>query len=393
MGKKECVAMLLAGGQGSRLGTLTKKLAKPAVPFGGKYRIIDFTLSNCRNSGIDTVGVLTQYQPLILNYYIGNGDSWDLDFRNGGVSLLPPFVKESNSEWYKGTANAVYQNFKFIDLYDPDYVLVLSGDHIYKMDYSKMIKRHKENNAEATIAVIEVPWDEANRFGILDIDKNSKIINFEEKPQKPQNNLASMGIYVFNKEFLRSYLEKDERDANSVHDFGKNIIPEMVKNSLNIYAYIFKGYWKDVGTIKSLWEANIDLLDVQSKFKLFDTSWRIYSKNYALPPHFILPDADIKNAILNDGCLVAGNVKHSVLFIGVKVGNNSIIEDSVIMPNVKIGENVLIKRAIVGENVIIENGCSVGMTRESAEINNITVIGTGTKLAADTVVNPGVVLS
>ncbi len=393
MGNKECVAMLLAGGQGSRLGTLTKKLAKPAVPFGGKYRIIDFTLSNCRNSGIDTVGVLTQYQPLVLNYYIGNGDSWDLDFRNGGVSLLPPFVKENNSEWYKGTANAVYQNFKFIDLYDADYVLVLSGDHIYKMDYSKMVELHKEKNAEATIAVIEVPWNEANRFGILDIDKNSKIINFEEKPQKPKNNLASMGIYIFNKEFLRSYLERDEQDLNSVHDFGKNIIPEMVKNSSNIFVYKFQGYWKDVGTIKSLWEANLDLLDIKSKFKLFDDSWRIYSKNYALPPHFIFPDANVKNAILNDGCLVSGNVEHSVLFLGVAVGKNSKIEDSVIMPNVKIGENVSIKRAIVGENAVIDNGCSIGISKEAAEHHNITVIGTGTKLDDNTVIEHGSVLS
>ncbi|WP_031514561.1 glucose-1-phosphate adenylyltransferase [Desulfofalx alkaliphila] len=388
MRKKQCVAMLLAGGQGSRLGILTHKLAKPAVPFGGKYRIIDFPLSNCYNSGIDTVGVLTQYQPLKLNSYIGIGSPWDLDRKNGGVTLLPPFVREKGGEWYKGTANAIYQNISFLDIYNPDYVLVLSGDHIYKMDYSLMLEYHKNKNADATIAVIKVPWDEAHRFGILNTDLNNKIIEFEEKPKNPKSNYASMGIYTFNWKLLREYLIADEKDADSENDFGKNIIPKMLTNGENLFAYNFTGYWKDVGTVKSLWEANMDLLSDNPKLDLYDPHWRIYSVNPSKPPQYISEQAVVTCSLISEGCQIFGNVNHSVLFTGVYVGEGSVIKDSIIMPGVTIGRNVLISKAIVCEKTVVGDNCIIGYHneghQESLSNDGITVIGENTNLPNNT---------
>jgi glucose-1-phosphate adenylyltransferase len=385
MKKKECVAMLLAGGQGSRLGILTKNLAKPAVPFGGKYRIIDFPLSNCYNSGIDTVGVLTQYQPLALNSYIGIGSPWDLDRKNGGVTLLPPFLKEKGGEWYKGTANAIYQNINYIDQYRPDYVLILSGDHIYKMDYSLMLDYHKNRSAEATIAVIEVPWSDANRFGILNTDENGRIIDFEEKPRQPKSNLASMGIYIFDWQFLKEYLQEDELDPHSSNDFGKNIIPRMINSGHRIYAYQFSGYWKDVGTIQSLWEANMDLLSDEPKFDLYDKKWRIFSVNPTQPPHYVAESANISSTLINEGCVIYGTVEHSVLFPGVYVGTGSVIKDSIIMPNVKIGANVNIQKAIICEDTIIRDGCFIG---KNSIANEITLVGENIIIPNDTII-PG----
>ena len=363
--------MLLAGGQGSRLGALTKKLAKPAVPFGGKYRIIDFTLSNCSNSGIDTVGVLTQYQPLVLNSYIGIGSHWNLDRKNGGVTVLPPYVREKGGEWYKGTANAVYQNIAFIDQYMPEYVLVVSGDHIYKMDYSLMMDYHKKKEADVTIAVIEVPWEETIRFGIMNTDEDSAIKEFEEKPLHAKNNLASMGVYMFNWKKLRKYLIEDEQDSNSSHDFGKNIIPKMLADGQRMFAYPFEGYWKDVGTLDSLWEANMDLLADEPNLNLYDNQWRIYSVNPAQPPQYIAPQATLKKALVNEGCQVFGDVKRSMLFQGVYVGEGSVIEDCVIMNNVRIGKNVHIKKAIIAEEIIIEDYCRIGQCEDN---DGLTVI-------------------
>lgn len=383
--KKECIAMLLAGGQGSRLGQLTKRLAKPAVPFGGKYRIIDFPLSNCYNSGIDTVGVLTQYQPLILNAYIGIGSPWDLDRKYGGVTLLPPFVRDKGGEWYKGTANSIYQNIGFIDLYQPEYVLILSGDHIYKMDYSLMLNYHKEKAAEVTIAVIEVPWDEASRFGILNTDATDRINEFEEKPQNPKSNLASMGIYIFNWSLLKKYLREDELDPHSSNDFGKNIIPKMIANSQRVYAYRFHGYWKDVGTVDSLWEAHMDLLTDEPPLDLHDKEWCIYSVNLAQPPHFISSDAKICNSLINEGCVVMGTVQQTVLFQGVSVGKNSVIEESVIMPNVKIGEGVKLYRAIVCGDTVVQDGCQIGVDKTG----EITVLGEHMVVASNTIIPSG----
>ena len=319
MPKKEMIAMILAGGQGSRLKMLTKSTAKPAIPFGGKYKIIDFTLSNCSNSGIDTVGVLTQYQPLTLNSHIGIGIPWDLDRNNGGVTLLPPYMHESGGDWYKGTANAIHQNTNFIDSYDPEYVLILSGDHVYKMDYSKMLDFHKEKCADATIAVIEVPLEEAPRFGIMNTTTDNKIYEFEEKPQNPKNNMASMGVYIFNWKFLKNFLKDDENNRQSNNDFGKNIIPAMLKNEKSLYAYPFKGYWKDVGTIKSLWEANMDLIDDNNELNIHDETWRIYSINPTNPAQYIGPKAKVTNSLVVEGCIVLGEVSNSVLFQGVTV--------------------------------------------------------------------------
>jgi len=380
MTKKECVAMLLAGGQGSRLGVLTKKLAKPAVPFGGKYRIIDFTLSNCNNSGIDTVGVLTQYQPLALNSYIGIGSHWDLDRRNGGVTVLPPFVKELGGEWYKGTANAVYQNIQFVDQYSPDYVLVLSGDHIYKMDYSQMLDYHKEKEADATIAVIQVPWEEAGGFGIMNTNEHDRIIEFEEKPPEPRSNLASMGVYIFNWQLLKKFLEEDEQDPRSNHDFGKNIIPMMLREGRRMFAYPFKGYWRDVGTIESLWQANMDLLTDEPKLNLNDPRWRIYSVNPTQPPQYIAPSARVTRSLVNEGCFVFGDVDRSVIFPGVFIGNGSVVKDSIIMPGVTIEANVRIEKAIVGVETVVGRDCQIGCRpeecQECSEINcsGITVV-------------------
>ena len=360
MSKKRCVAMLLAGGQGTRLGKLTTRLAKPAVPFGGKYRIIDFTLSNCSNSGIDTVGVLTQYQPYILNSYIGIGSSWDLDRKNGGVSVLPPYLGQKGGEWYRGTANAIYQNMYYIKQYDPEYVLVISGDHIYKMDYSEMIDYHEQRDADATIAVLEVPWHEASRFGIMNTDDEDRIVEFQEKPAEPKTNLASMGIYIFNWKALEKYLTEDEQNPNSSNDFGKDIIPAMIEDEKNVFAYSFSGYWKDVGTLQSLWEANMDLLDDDPTLILNDPAWKIYSVNPNQPPQYIAPQAKVTRSLVNEGCVVYGEVYRSVLFYGVHVGLGSKIKNSIIMPNVKIGANVTIENAIVESGTVVEDGMTLG---------------------------------
>lgn len=380
MPKKEMIAMILAGGQGSRLKMLTKNTAKPAIPFGGKYRIIDFTLSNCSNSGIDTVGVLTQYQPLALNSHIGIGVPWDLDRNNGGVTLLPPYMDESGGDWYKGTANAIHQNTNFIDSYDPEYVLILSGDHVYKMDYSKMLNFHKEKSADATIAVIEVPIDEASRFGIMNTTSDNKIYEFEEKPQNPKNNMASMGVYIFNWKFLKSFLKDDENNKHSSNDFGKNIIPSMLKNEKKLYAYPFKGYWKDVGTIKSLWEANMDLIDDNNELNIHDESWKIYSINPTNPAQYIGPNAKVTNSLVVEGCIVLGEVYNSVLFQGVTIGKNSKISNSVIMPNTKIGDNVIIDKAIIGNNVIIRGHSLIGIA------DDITLVAEGTEIKSNSVI-------
>ncbi|SDN90051.1 glucose-1-phosphate adenylyltransferase [Bacillus sp. OK048] len=354
--KKKCVAMLLAGGKGSRLNSLTKDLAKPAVPFGGKYRIIDFPLSNCANSGIDTVGVLTQYQPLVLNSYIGIGSAWDLDRKDGGVTVLPPYAETSEVKWYTGTASAIYQNINYLKQYQPEYVLILSGDHIYKMNYESMLQYHIEQRADATISLIEVPWAEASRFGIMNTNEDLRIVEFEEKPAEPKNNLASMGIYIFNWNILKEYLEMDARNTKSSHDFGKDIIPMMLEENKKLYAYPFKGYWKDVGTVKSLWEANMDLLNDECDLDLFDHDWRIYSVNPNQPPQYISPEAIVKDSLINEGCTIEGKIENSVLFQGVSVGKGTSIKESVIMPDAVIGENVKIEKAIVPSDVIIPDG-------------------------------------
>jgi glucose-1-phosphate adenylyltransferase len=377
MQKKEMIAMILAGGQGSRLGVLTKEIAKPAVPFGGKYRIIDFPLSNCSNSGIDTVGVLTQYRPFALNSHIGIGTPWDLDRNNGGVSILPPYMRETGGDWYKGTANAIYQNINFIDKYDPEYVLILSGDHIYKMDYSQMLDFHKETNADATIAVIEVPLEEASRFGIMNARDNYEIYEFEEKPKHPKSQLASMGVYIFNWNDLRHFLIKDESDTRSSNDFGKNIIPTMLDAGKRMFAYPFKGYWKDVGTIESLWQANMDLLDNNNELNIHDKNWKIYSVSPTMPPQYVGVDGVVKNSLITDGCEILGEVVNSILFTGVHVGAGAKVIDSVIMPNTKIKNNASVVKTITGSDVIIEELTQVG------DNNNITVISEGSVIDMD----------
>ncbi|MDU4939847.1 MAG: glucose-1-phosphate adenylyltransferase [Clostridium sp.] len=382
MGKSEIVAMILAGGQGSRLGVLTKKLAKPAVPFGGKYRIIDFPLSNCSNSGIYTVGVLTQYKPLELNAHIGIGSPWDLDRRDAGVRILPPYQEEKGGNWYKGTANAIYQNTEFIDSYNPEYVLILSGDHIYKMNYDEMLEKHKSSNADATIAVINVSIDEASRFGIMNTREDDSIYEFEEKPKEPKSTLASMGIYIFNWKTLKKYLRDDELDRFSSNDFGKNIIPKMIKDNLKMMAYPFDGYWKDVGTIHSLWEANMDLLDENNKLNLYDKEWKIYSSNQVSIAQYIGEEALIKNSLIVEGCTVYGNVEDSVLFQGVKIGKKAIIKDSVIMPNASIGDNVIIEKAIIGSDAIIRKGCRIGDGNEIAVIASSEEVKSGSLIEA-----------
>ena len=361
MVSKDCVAMILAGGQGSRLGALTKNVAKPAVPFGGKYRIIDFPLSNCVHSGINTVGVLTQYQPLELNRYIGNGNPWDLDRSHGGVYVLPPYQSAKAGEWYKGTANAIYQNLSFLESFKPENVLILSGDHIYKMHYGEMLKAHKESGAAVTIAVMPVPWEEASRFGIMNVDEEGTITDFEEKPAEPKSNLASMGIYIFTYEVLKKYLEADERDPSSANDFGKNIIPTMLENGEKMVSFRFEGYWEDVGTIHSLWEANMDLVDQPPKFDLNDRSWSIYSRNMALAPHYVGQNAKITNSTVTEGCFIDGEIKHSVIFGGVELGEGSVVSDSVIMPGAKIGKNVVIEKAVIGADAVIGDGAKVGV--------------------------------
>lgn len=389
--KQEVVAMLLAGGQGSRLGVLTRNVAKPAVPFGGKYRIIDFPLSNCVNSGIETVGVLTQYQPLELNDYIGNGQPWDLDSNNAGVHVLPPYQKQKKTDWYKGTANAIYQNIPFIERYNPDYVVVLSGDHIYKMDYSKMLNFHKEKNAACTIAVYEVPMAEASRFGILNTNEDGSIYEFDEKPKKPKSNKASMGIYVFTWEKLRKYLEEDENDPKSQNDFGKNVLPAMLNAGESMFAYRFEGYWKDVGTIESLWESNMDLLDPNIPLDLNDPEWRIYSRNPVMPPHYVAKGATIQNSLAAEGCNVYGTVDFSVLFAGVYVAPGAVVRDSIIMPGSRIEEGATVQYAIVAENSVVGANSVVGQRPEDMENKEdwgVAVIGPGCTLAPDTVVPP-----
>ncbi len=389
--KKECVAMLLAGGQGSRLYALTKKTAKPAVPFGGKYRIIDFTLSNCINSGIDTVGVLTQYQPLVLNEYIGNGLPWDLDRNLGGVKILPPYQGNKTSDWYRGTANAIYQNMQFIDRYDAEYVLVLSGDHIYKMDYSKMLEWHKLKGADCTIAVIDVPLSEASRFGIMSTNEDGSIYKFTEKPKKPESTKASMGIYIFNKKKLFEYLIADEADPDSSNDFGKNIIPTMLAAGEKLFAYPFKGYWKDVGTIQSLWEANMDLLGKNPKLSLFDESWRIFSRHIAYAPQYISGTARVYNSSITEGCEIYGTVRNCVLGTGVKVMEGAAVCDSVIMSDVVIEPGAQVNYSIVDSGVTVGKNATVGEVRNVAR--EITVIGAGINIAEGQTVKEGEMLS
>ena len=382
--KKTCVAMLLAGGQGSRLGILTKRVAKPAVPYGGKYRIIDFPLSNCTNSGIDTVGVLTQYQPLELNAYIGSGAPWDLDLTNGGVFVLPPYQKGKVGEWYRGTANAIYQNMAFIEQYHPDYVLILSGDHIYKMDYNAMLQHHIRHGADATIAVREVPWEEAPRFGIMNTDSEDNIIEFEEKPKKPKSNKASMGVYIFTWEKLRKYLTEDEADKSSSNDFGKNIIPKMLAEKQVLVAYSFAGYWKDVGTIESLWEANMDLLSTPMPIDMHDKKWRVYARNPGYAPHYIAEGATVNDSLITEGSEIYGHVKHSVIFSGVKVEEGARVEDAVIMPGAVIKRGAVVRRAIVAEDAVIGAGSEVG-----EETGLIAVVGYEVQLPAGVKVSAG----
>ncbi len=370
MRKKECVAMILAGGQGSRLGSLTQKIAKPAVPFGGKYRIIDFPLSNCHNSGIDTVGVLTQYRPLALHSYIGIGSSWDLDRRDGGVYVLPPYAQEGSAEWYKGTADAIYQNLNFIDMINPNYVLVLSGDHIYNMDYSLMLEYHKKQKAEVTISVIEVPWHEVSRFGIMSTNEAGRITEFKEKPKDAKSNLASMGIYIFNWRILRKSLEEDRKNALSSHDFGKDVIPKLLADNHRLFAYYFKGYWKDVGTVESFWEANMDLLADDPELNLHNPDWRVYSVNATRPPHYVGPTGMVARSLVGEGCSILGEVEHSVIFPGVHIGEGARIRDSIIMPYVTVGSHAQIYRAIIGRKSLVEEGAVIG----SASHGGICVI-------------------
>jgi len=388
--KKECIAMLLAGGQGSRLYVLTSNVAKPAVPFGGKYRIIDFPLSNCTNSGIDTVGVLTQYKPLELNSYIGSGQPWDLDRLDGGVHILPPYMQEGErGSWYKGTANAIYQNIGFVDMYDPDYVVVLSGDHIYKMNYGKMVEAHKAAGAACTISVLEVPWDEAPRFGIMAVDGEDNIVEFQEKPKQPKSNLASMGIYVFSWKKLREYLISDENTPGSSNDFGKNIIPTMLGNGEKMIAYRFDGYWKDVGTLESLWDANMDMLS-RGDLDLLESSWPIYARLPAEPPAFIGKTALVEHSVVTQGCEIAGTVKNSVLSHGARVEEGAEVSYSVLMPGVTVRRGAVVRYAILGEGCQVEAGAAVGGNPEDSDPEKwgITVLGPGTAIEAGSTIAP-----
>ena len=389
--KTECIAMLLAGGQGSRLGILTKNMAKPAVPYGGKYRIIDFPLSNCVNSGIYTVGVLTQYQPLELNDYIGNGQPWDLDRENGGVHILSPYQKIEGTEWYKNTANAIYQNINFIDRYSPEYVLILSGDHIYKMDYSKMLSYHKEKNADCTIASLEVPWEEASRFGLMFVNDDGSISEFEEKPKHPKSNKASMGVYVFTWSKLRRYLLEDEANPSSGNDFGHDLTPAMHEAGERLFAYPFEGYWKDVGTIDSLWEANLDLLNPKVDLDLSDNSWKIYSRTPSSPPHYVAPTATVQNSMIAEGCEIAGAVDFSVIFANVTVEEGATVKDSIIMPGTVIKSGATVQYAIVAENAVIEKNAVVGERPEAMknlEEWGVAVIGNGVTVSEGAVIEP-----
>ena len=392
--KKECVAMLLAGGQGSRLYVLTGDMAKPAVPFGGKFRIIDFPLSNCANAGIDTVGVLTQYRPLELNRYIGNGQPWDLDRSDGGVHILPPYQSAKGATWFKGTANAIYQNIGFVDMYDPDYVLILSGDHIYKMDYAAMLAHHKRVHADCTIAVMEVPWEEASRFGIMSVDGEDNITEFAEKPREPKSNLASMGIYVFTWKKLREYLIADEADPASDNDFGKNIIPTMLKNGEKMAAYRFEGYWKDVGTLDSLWDANMDMLSPGSGLNLLDKKWRIYGRTPTCPPTYIGAQGDVGNSAIAKGCTVLGEVKNSVLSTGTCVDEGAEVSYSVVMPGAVIGKGAKVSYAIIGEGCRIGENAVVGGAPGSVDFDHwgIAVVGPHAQVRDGQVIQPNMML-
>lgn len=373
--KNEMLGVILAGGKGTRLGKLTHNQAKPAVPFGGRYRIIDFTLSNCVNSGVKNIGVITQYQPLNLNAHIGNGASWGLDDLNVGVTILQPYSNNEGSKWFEGTAHAIYQNIGYIDQMDPEYILILSGDHIYKMDYEAMLDQHKETGASLTVAVIDVPWDEASRFGIMNTDDNNRIIDFEEKPAEPKSNHASMGIYIFNWKRLREVLVNSFTRNQDMVDFGKNVIPYYLKSGESVFAYNFKGYWKDVGTIDSLWHANMEFLDENNELNLQDRTWRIYSRNPIAPPQIIAETAEIKDAMIVDGSYIAGKVDHSILSANVRIQTGSVVTDSVIMPDAKIGKNVTIHRAIIGEGAVIGDDVVIDGTDEIAVIGNKEVVG------------------
>lgn len=377
--KTEMIAMILAGGQGTRLGKLTQQTAKPAVPFGGKYRIIDFALSNCANSGINNVGVVTQYQPLELNEHIGKGAAWGLTSRTGGATILQPYSSSDGEKWFKGTAHAIYQNIDYIDTLNPDYVLILSGDHIYKMDYSEMLEAHKENNASLTVGVIPVPLKEASRFGIMNTDNTQRIIEFEEKPAEPKSNLASMGIYIFNWPILRRYLLDDGNQNREMEDFGKNVIPTYLKNGENCFAYAFNGYWKDVGTIESLWEANMEFLDPGHPLNISEDSWRVYTANPVTPPQFITANASIKDALVVDGCYIAGSVEHSILSRDVNVNNSAVVKDSVIMSGATVGVGSRVEYAILGENAIIADGASIIGTKDAIAVVGYAEIVGGPK--------------
>lgn len=378
MRQQECVAMLLAGGQGSRLGALTKKIAKPAVAFGGKYRIIDFSLSNCTNSNINTVGVLTQYKPLLLNSYISTGAAWDLDDAYGGVFLLPPYATETGGQWYQGTADAIFQNIDFIDNYAPQYVLVISGDHLYKMDYSLMLDFHKKNDADLTISVMEVPWEDASRFGILTADDTGRISKFSEKPKNPDSNLSSMGIYIFSWPVLKEALLKDSLNSSSDHDFGKNVIPMLLGEGKKLYAYTFTGYWKDVGTIDSYYNTNMELLNPDSPFNIFEENMRVFSNSNIYPPHYIGPDAVVENSLVCNGCRVRGEIHHSILSFDVHIEDGARVTDSILLPGAKIGKNARIFRSIIGEQSVIGEDTVLG----SPDSQEITVIGDNETIAA-----------
>lgn len=402
--KKRCVAMLLAGGQGSRLYALTKNVAKPAVPYGGKYRLIDFPLSNCTNSGIDTVGVLTQYQPLVLNEYIGNGQPWDLDKMNGGVHVLPPYETQAGASWYEGTANAIYQNMQFIDRYNPKYVIVLGGDHIYKMDYSKMVDFHIENDADCTISVIDVPLAEASRFGIMICDEHKQVVDFVEKPKEPKSTLASMGIYVFSWEKLRKYLIENENEANEKRakgepwskDFGKDIITSMLRDKQRLFAYEFEGYWKDVGTLDSLWEANMDLLSPNVPLDLYDPSWKIYSRNNNMPPQYIGANAKIENSMISEGSTIDGSVDFSVVFSGATIEEGATVNYSIVMPGTVIKSGAVVEYAIIGEDCVIEGGAKIGASPETVENREdwgIAVVGHNVTVSENKTVDPKQIIS
>lgn len=392
--KKDCVAMLLAGGQGSRLYALTNNIAKPAVPFGAKYRIIDFPLSNCINSGIDTVGVLTQYQPLLLNEYIGNGQPWDLDRNFGGVHVLSPYQKKSKSAWYEGTANAIYQNLNFIRMYNPDYVLILSGDHIYKMDYSKMLRAHIEKGADCTIAAIEVSLKEASRFGILNTNEDGSIYEFEEKPKQPKSTLASMGVYIFTAEKMYKYLEEDDNDPNSSKDFGKNVLPAMLAAGEKMFAYRFEGYWKDVGTISSLWEANMDLLGNKPAFDVSDPAWKIHSRNPLAPPEYLGENAVIKNSMVALGCEVCGIIENSVLSSNVVIEDGAVVKDSVIMSGTTVRKGAVVNYSIIDEDVDVGENAIVGEPKEEAKgiavLGRTVTVGKGAKISSGAMIDKNI---